>query len=519
MHSPRAQADKRAYQTEIKRIVESQANLDLRQETVIDLLTEAGGDQVRVVGVRAGSDSLYLAPAVILTTGTFLQALMHTGETRTPGGRAGEGTTEGLSQALVRLAFQVQRFKTGTPARLNGRTIDYAQTQEQPGDDNPQPFSFLTDKLQVQQLPCWITYTNEQVHELIRANLHRAPMYSGQIRSSGPRYCPSIEDKVVRFADKSQHQLFLEPEGRNTHEVYVNGLPTSLPRDVQDQMFRLISGCQRAQIMRYGYAVEYDYCPPDQLRPTLETKRVWGLFFAGQINGTTGYEEAAAQGLIAGANAALKLQARGPLILGRDQAYIGVLIDDLVTCGVDEPYRMFTSRAEYRLLLRQDNADRRLTPLGRDMGLVDADRARRWEQKQAEITCVTQLLQSSRVEGVTLAKYLQRPEVDWMDVTRRLPELSTVEPEVAEQVMYDIKYAGYVVRQDEQVARQKRLADKRIPENFDYSAISHLRTEARQKLTRIQPVNLAQASRISGVTPADLALVLAHLEGKLGRQR
>ncbi len=426
----------------------------------------------------------------------------------------GEPAAVGLSLALERLGLRLARFKTGTPPRINGRTIDYAQTEVQPGDERPEPFSFLADRIDCRQLPCWITYTTPAVHELIRANLHRAPMYTGQIQSTGPRYCPSLETKIVRFADRPRHQLFLEPEGRATNEIYVNGLSTSLPRDVQDAIVRLIPGLQTAEIVRYGYAIEYDYVPPDQLQLSLETKPAAGLYLAGQINGTTGYEEAAAQGLLAGANAALALQGQEPLVLRRDEAYLGVMIDDLVTRGVDEPYRMFTSRAEYRLLLRHDNADRRLTPLGRRLGLVDDARWQRLARKEEEIARVGRLLETTRRDGVSLAQWLRRPETSWEDLVGRLPPLADVSPEVARQLSHDAKYAGYVSRQQADIARQQRLAARQIPADLDYMAIEHLRAEAREKFSRVRPVDLAQASRISGITPSDLAVLMVRLEGK-----
>ncbi|BBO16206.1 glucose inhibited division protein [Candidatus Brocadia pituitae] len=513
VHSPRAQADKKAYQVSMKKRVESQDNLFLRQEIADDLIL----DKKKVAGVVGQSGLQYKAKAVILTTGTFLKGLIHIGEFITPGGRIGELSSEKLSGSLRRIGFEVGRLKTGTPPRLNGRTIDYTMLMPQYGDENPAPFSFSTEKIDRSQVPCYITYTNPNTHKIITGNLSRAPLYTGQIQSVGPRYCPSLEDKIVRFSGKDQHQVFLEPEGLTTLEVYCNGISTSMPHEIQEAIVHSIAGLESAEIVRYGYAIEYDFVPPIQLLPSLETKYVENLFHAGQINGTSGYEEAAAQGIMAGINAALKIQGKEPFILDRSEAYIGVLIDDLVTKGTQEPYRMFTSRAEYRLLLRHDNADRRLMRYGFRYGLIPEQPWRKLREKEITITETLAYMNKKMVGPDTLAKILSRPDHTFDHLLAIDAELSQrhLSKEVKEQVEIEVKYKGYIDRQHNQIEKFKKMEDYKIPSWLDYQNIPELRKEARQKLFQIRPVSLAQASRISGVSPADISILMIHLAGKM----
>ena len=512
VQSPRAQIDKYRYQDFTRARLDETPNLTIIEAMASDILTEGR----QVCGVRCNNGMMLSAPTVIVTTGTFLRGLMHIGAEQFPGGRLGEPAARELSQSLERIGLELRRLKTGTPVRLDAKTVDLDKLEIQLGDPDPMPFSFLTDRIDRPQTPCWITYTNERIHQLIRDNLDRAPLYTGQITSVGPRYCPSIETKIVRFADKSRHQVFLEPEDEARTTIYCNGISTSLPRDVQEQMLKLMPGTENARIVHYAYAIEYDYCPPVQLQPSLETKKITGLFLAGQINGTSGYEEAAGQGIIAGINAARKLQGQEPLVLGRDQAYIGVLIDDLLTKGIDEPYRMFTSRAEYRLALRSDNADRRLTPIGRSAGLVDPSRWDKFQRKLTAIENLKQCLQGTRSEGTSLWDLLRRPDSGMDERLAERPEVKSAGygREVLEAVVVDAKYEGYLAKQERLVALQRSLDSKRIPADLDYVAIQHLRAEAREKLTAFQPATLGHASRIGGITPADITVIQVYLKKK-----
>ncbi len=524
VRASRAQADRDLYRARMKQVIEGQSGLDLKQGQVVSLVVEGE----RVAGVETRDGLCFMSPTVILTTGTFMHGLIHVGLSHYPGGRAGEPPSEGLSDQLRSLGFAVGRLKTGTPPRLDAATIDYSELEEQPGDPNPKPFSADTLSIDRPQVPCHITYTNERTHEVIRGGLDRSPLYSGVIEGVGPRYCPSIEDKVVRFPEKDHHQIFLEPEGLTSGEVYPNGVSTSLPVDVQLAYLRTMKGLERVEIMRPGYAIEYDYVDPIQLKPSLETKLLCGLYHAGQINGTSGYEEAAGQGLLAGINAALQVKGREPVVIGRDQGYLGVLVDDLVNLGAQEPYRMFTSRAEYRLLLREDNADQRLSPLGREIGLLTDARWARFSDKLAALKRGHECLQRVRISpgnrevlsrlglqdlknGASLENLLRRPEIGIDDLGFLDPELAGLSEEVRIELETEVKYAGYIRRQQEQVERFRRLEDLVIPGDFDYKAVNGLSAEVLEKLMKVAPRTLGQAGRIPGVTPAAIAILTVFL--------
>ncbi len=527
VHGTRAQADKQRYRLAMKEAVEKQPGLDVKQGTVEKFLVE----DHRITGVETTIGVQYLSSAVIVTTGTFLKGLIHIGMVHYPSGRAGEFPSIGLSDSLRELGFEIGRLKTGTPARLNGRTIDFSKMKKQYGDDPAPFFSFTENSHPLPQLPCFLTYTNTKTHEFILNNLDRSPLYTGMIKGIGPRYCPSIEDKVKRFSERERHQVFLEPEGLDTEEYYANGVSTSLPYDVQVQMYRSISGLEEVEIMRPAYAIEYDFAPPTQIQHSLETKKVSGLYFAGQINGTSGYEEAAAQGLMAGINAALKIQKRQPVILTRAEAYIGVLIDDLVTRGTNEPYRMFTSRAEYRLILREDNADLRLRDKGHELGLVSEEVYKQflekkesierettrlkktWVKSTPEVNAVLAQKNSTELPGeASLDQLLKRPELGYGDIAKISPPDIPLDTAAAEQVEIQVKYEGYIQRQLQQVERFASLEQKGIPADMDYDAVTGLGSEVKQKLKQVQPISLGQASRISGVTPAALSLLMVALE-------
>ena len=521
VRAPRAQCDKKAYQFRMKGVLERAGGLDIKQATV-------GHIQVvdsKVVGVETDIGIEFVADSVVVTSGTFLRGLLHVGQHSKPGGRMADASSA-LSDCMRRLGFEVGRFKTGTPCRVSRRSIDFTKCEKQLGDDPPPRFSFLPPPaaeendiftlnprgFHMEQLPCWITYTTPETHEIIRRNLDKSALYSGRIEGTGPRYCPSIEDKIVKFADKAAHQVFLEPEGRHTEEFYVNGLSTSLPYDVQVEFIRSIPGMENAELMRPGYAVEYDYFPPTQLRPTLETKLIEGLYFAGQVNGTSGYEEAAAQGLIAGSNAALKAQGRAPFVVSRQEAYIGVLIDDLTSSGTNEPYRMFTSRAEERLSLRQDNADQRLTAKGFEVGLVDESRHSIFRRKMAQLDKLRAAMGEIRIEGRPLASLLKMPEFKLDSLPCEIRQLA--EPDLWELVETDLKYEGYIQRQAQQNARVFRDKARPIPADLDYETISGLRRETRQKLAAIRPPSLGHAAQVSGITPADVSIISIWLQKK-----